>query len=77
MLQYRWGGGATRVGLPRGRDPEHPVIARAIRAEGYDGGLTILWEYIRRKRPLRASKAALRADTAATGACAETFSNAS
>lgn len=40
------------------------VILRAIRAEGYDGGRTILWDYIRPKRPLRASKATLRFETA-------------
>ena len=36
------------------------VILREIQADGYEGGLTILREYIRPKRPLRKSRATVR-----------------
>jgi len=39
------------------------VIFREIEAEGYDGRLTILREYIRPKRPMRASRATVRFET--------------
>ena len=39
------------------------VILREIQAEGYDGGLTILRDYIRPKRPLRPGRATVRFET--------------
>jgi len=39
------------------------VILREIQAEGYEGGVSILRDYIRPKRPLRRSKATVRFET--------------
>ena len=39
------------------------VILREIQAEGYEGGLTLLRDYIRPKRPLRKSRATVRFET--------------
>jgi len=39
------------------------VILREIQAQGYEGGLTILREYIRPKRPLRKGRATVRFET--------------
>jgi transposase len=39
------------------------VILREIQEQGYDGGLTILRDYIRPKRPLRKSRATVRFET--------------
>ena len=39
------------------------VILREIQAEGYQGGITILRQYIAPKRPLRASRATVRFET--------------
>lgn len=39
------------------------VIFRELRAAGYDGGRTILWDYIRPKRRLKPSRATVRFET--------------
>jgi transposase len=40
------------------------VIYRELRGAGYDGGRTILWDYIRPKRALKPSRATVRYETA-------------
>lgn len=39
------------------------VVLRELQAQGYDGGISILRDYIRPKRPLRASRATVRFET--------------